>query len=289
MVSKKPLPMAAQGGKGSLYDMKFIGDHIMKLFDSHCHLDDKSYNKDFAEVLERAKDAGVANIMLVGITEKNSERLVSMAESDPMFYCSVGIHPHDATQANDQALESLKGLAAHPKVKAWGETGLDFARMYSPQDVQEHWFERQMQAAAELGLPLIFHERDSKGRFLEMVKNHANQTDLSGVVHCFSGNTQEMKAYLDLGLYIGITGILTIAQRGIQLREQVSAIPSDRLLIETDAPYLTPAPHKNKTRRNEPAFVRATFMKLAEIRGEDPDHLSSVIFQNTLDLYRIHG
>lgn len=259
----------------------------MKLFDSHCHLDDKSYTKDFPQVLERAKEAGVAHIMLVGITEKNSARLVTMAESDPMFYCSVGIHPHDASKASDQAIESLKQLTAHPKVKAWGETGLDFARMYSPQDVQEHWFEEQMQTAAELNLPLIFHERDSGGRFLEMVKDHAKNADLRGVVHCFSGNTEELKAYLDLGLYIGITGILTIAKRGAGLREQVALIPQDRLLVETDAPYLTPAPHKNKTRRNEPAYVHATFMKLADIRGEDPEHLSSVIFQNTLDLYGI--
>lgn len=260
---------------------------MMKLFDSHCHLDDKSYNKDFPQVLDRAREAGVEHIMLVGITEKNSARLVSMAESEPMFYCSVGIHPHDASQCSDQALASLKHLAAHPKVKAWGETGLDFARMYSPQDIQEHWFQLQMQTAAELGLPLIFHERDSGGRFLEMVQDHAKNADLTGVVHCFSGNTREIKAYLDLGLYIGITGILTIAQRGVQLREQVSLIPQNRLLVETDAPYLTPAPHKNKTRRNEPAYVRATFMKLAEIRGEDPEQLAEVVYQNTLDLYGI--
>lgn len=260
----------------------------MKLFDSHCHLDDSSYKKDFSQVLERSREAGVDTIMLVGITEKNSAQLVSMAEANPMFYCSVGIHPHDASQATDQALESLKQLAAHPKVKAWGETGLDFARMYSPQDVQEHWFERQMQTAVQLNLPLIFHERDSKGRFLEMVTSHCKHNDLRGIVHCFSGDTQEMKAYLDLGLYIGITGILTIAQRGEQLREQVLAIPEDRLLIETDAPYLTPAPMKNKTRRNEPAFVRATFMKLAELRNDDPERLAEVIWNNTLTIYGIN-
>jgi TatD DNase family protein len=261
----------------------------MKLFDSHCHLDDSSYNKDFSQVLERAQEAGVSAIMLVGITEKNSAQLVSMAEADPRFYCSVGIHPHDASQASEQALASLKQLAGSPKVKAWGETGLDFTRMHSPQAVQERWFERQMQAAAELDLPLIFHERDSGGRFLELVTSHSKQADLRGVVHCFSGNTDEMRAYLDLGLYIGITGILTIAKRGEQLREQVISVPDDRLLIETDAPYLTPAPMKNKTRRNEPAFVRATFMKLAELRNDDPERLAEVIWQNTLNIYGIEG
>lgn len=259
----------------------------MKLFDSHCHLDDASYKKDYPQVLERAREAGVEAIMLVGITEKNSAHLVSMAETDPMFYCSVGIHPHDASQATDKALASLKQLAAHPRVMAWGETGLDFARMYSPKDVQEHWFEQQLQAAAELDLPLIFHERDSGGRFLDMVTSHSKKTDLRGIVHCFSGNTKEMNAYLDLGLYIGITGILTIVQRGEQLREQVLSIPEDRLLIETDAPYLTPAPFKNKTRRNEPAYVKATFMKLAELRNDDPERLAEVIWQNTLTIYGI--
>jgi TatD DNase family protein len=259
----------------------------MKLFDSHCHLDDSSYRKDMDQVLDRARAAGVAAIMLVGITETNSAELVRMAEQEPMFHCSVGIHPHDASRATDQALTDLKSLAGHPKVKAWGETGLDFARMHSPQPVQEMWFEKQMAAASELDLPLIFHERDSGGRFLEMVRHHAGQRPLRGVVHCFSGNDAELSAYLDLGLHIGITGILTIKTRGVDLRRQVTAIPEDRLLIETDAPYLTPAPEKNKTRRNEPAFVRSTFLKLAELRGDDPERLARVIWDNTVRLYGI--
>ncbi|MBU1169209.1 MAG: TatD family hydrolase [Proteobacteria bacterium] len=259
----------------------------MKLFDSHCHLDDSSYYKDMDLVMERARTAGVEAIMLVGITEKNSARLVDMAEANPMFYCSVGIHPHDASQATDQALLNLKACAKNPKVKAWGETGLDFARMHSPRETQEFWFEKQMAAAADLNLPLIFHERDSQGRFLEMVTTHSKTHDLKGVVHCFSGNLTEMNAYLDLGLYIGITGILTLKGRGVDLREQVLQIPEDRLLVETDAPYLTPAPEKNKSRRNEPAFVRSTFLKLAELRQDDPERLSEVIWNNTLRLYNI--
>lgn len=259
----------------------------MKLFDSHCHLDDSSYHKDMDQVLDRARDAGVEAIMLVGITENNSARLVRMASDNPMFYCSVGIHPHDASQATDQAIVNLKKLTKNPKVKAWGETGLDFARMHSPQNIQELWFEKQMQAAAECDLPLIFHERDSQGRFLEMITAHSKAHDLRGVVHCFSGNLSEMDAYLDLGLYIGITGILTLQARGVDLREQVLRIPEDRLLVETDAPYLTPAPEKNKSRRNEPAFVRSTFLKLAELRQDDPERLAEVIWKNTITIYNI--
>lgn len=260
----------------------------MKLFDSHAHLDDNAYHKDLDDVLARAGNAGVRSVMLVGITAKNSETLVRMAQARPMFYCSVGIHPHDASQASEEAIERLKALAlANDVVKAWGETGLDFARMHSPRSVQERWFERQMGAAAELGLPLIFHERDSGGRFLDMVKHHAQNQELKGVVHCFSGSTDELNACLDLGLYIGITGILTIKTRGEALRKQVVGIPEDRLLIETDAPYLTPSPERNKHKRNEPAFVLSTLMKLAEVRGDDPERLAEVIWNNTRAVYGI--
>ncbi len=258
----------------------------MKLFDSHAHLDDTSYLKDWNDVLDRAKNAGVHAVMLVGITEKNSEHLIRMAEDNPMFRCSVGIHPHDAASADQRAIDHLKSLAVkHPVVKAWGETGLDFARMHSPRPDQERWFERQMDAAAELSLPLIFHERDSGGRFLDMVRHHARNRDLKGVVHCFSGSTAELSAYLDLGLYIGITGILTVKARGEELRKQVLHIPENRLVVETDAPYLTPSPERNKHKRNEPAFVRTTLLKLAEVRGDDPDCLADHVWNNTLNLY----
>ncbi len=259
----------------------------MKLFDSHCHLDDKSYRKDINEVLERAVAADVKKIMLVGITEKNSKQLVEMAESNSIFYSSVGIHPHDASSCSDDAIAGLKKIAKNSVVKAWGETGLDFNRMYSPRNVQEHWFEKQIEAAVELGLPLIFHERDSNGRFLEMIKYLGKDIKINGVIHCFSGDRKEMEAYLDFGLYVGITGILTIKTRGVDLRQYVKDIPADRILVETDAPYLTPAPQKNKTRRNEPAFVHSTLMKLAEVRNEDPEKLSEIIWDNTCRLYKI--
>ncbi len=259
----------------------------MRLFDSHCHLDDKSYRKDMDEVLKRADEAGVKKIMLVGITEKNSGQLIQMAETAPVFCSSVGIHPHDAASCSEDAILNLKKLAGNLVVKAWGETGLDFNRMYSPKEIQEKWFSRQIETALELDLPLIFHERESGGRFLDIVKSYSADSAVEGVVHCFSGNLEEMKAYIDLGLYIGITGILTIKTRGEELRQLVTDIPSDRLLVETDAPYLTPAPQKNKTRRNEPAFVKSTLLKLAEVRNEKPETLAEQIWQNTCKLYRI--
>ena len=164
--------------------------------------------------------------------------------------------------------------------------GLDFNRMYSPKMVQEHWFVQQLEVAGELNLATIYHERDSRGRFLDILKSyHVPAKD--GVIHCFSGNPAELKAYLDLGLFIGITGILTLKDRGIKLRRMARYIPAEQLVIETDAPYLTPAPEKNRFRRNEPAFVRSVLLKLAEVREEDPVHLAAVIWDNTCRLYNI--
>lgn len=259
----------------------------MKLFDSHCHLTDQSYAADFDRVLSRMADAGVDAAMLVGINREDSEKTVRLAASRPGFYASVGVHPHDAERCSEETLAALKALAGHPKVRAWGETGLDFNRMFSPRDMQELWFLRQLETADDLGLPLIFHERDSGGRFLELLKA-THRKGRRGVIHCFSGNRKELDAYLDLGYHIGVTGILTIQKRGADLRAMVPRIPADRLLVETDAPYLTPAPQKNRTRRNEPAFVASTLLKLAEIRGEDPEALAAATWNNACRLFGVH-
>jgi len=258
----------------------------MKIFDSHCHLNDRSYANEIADVIRRAAQNDVKAIMCVGIDTERSHLAVELATDRPACYASVGVHPHDAGKCSEAVLSTLQRFAADPQVKAWGETGLDFNRMYAPREDQEKWFIRQLEIAAELGLPLIFHERDSGGRFLEMLRKYAG-INLKGVVHCFSGTDDELEAYLDMGLYIGITGIVTIKQRGRQLRKQVPLIPVDRILVETDAPYLTPAPEKNRTRRNEPAFVKRVLLKVAEVRGEDPEQLAEIIWNNTCRLYDV--
>ena len=258
----------------------------MKLFDSHCHIDDPIFDKDIGEVIARANNAGVSDFMIVGIDKTRSEKAVIMAESIEGCHASIGVHPHDSKSCCENILQSLRILAANPKVRAWGEIGLDFNRMYSSREDQEKWFIRQLEISDQLNLPVIFHERSSKGRFLEILKAYKKDGG-KGVVHCFSGNKTELKEYLDLGLYIGITGIITIKNRGAELRKLVSYMPLDRILIETDAPYLTPAPEKNRTRRNEPAFVKSVLLKLAEVRNEDPENLSSVIWKNTTRLFNI--
>jgi TatD DNase family protein len=260
----------------------------MNIFDSHCHLDDKSYAKDLDAVIERARSAGVTRMMTIGVNKRTSVQAVSLAQFHTGIYASVGIHPHDVKNCNDSILQELINLAKNEKVRAWGEMGLDFNRMYSPRKDQEKWFEKQLEHAEESGFPMIFHERDSNGRFLEILKGQKSAA-IKGVVHCFSGNQNELDQYLALGLQIGITGILTIKSRGAQLRKLVTNIPSDRLLVETDAPYLVPAPEKNRNRRNEPAFVKSVLLKLAEVRNEDPQQLAQIVWQNTCRLYGLEA
>jgi TatD DNase family protein len=263
-----------------------IGTKSMQLFDSHCHLDDRSYRGDLEVVIRRAKQNGIKNMMTVGIDQETSIRAIEIADKFEGVYAAVGVHPHRASSCSDRVMKRLKDLAANPRVCAWGETGLDFNRMYSPKEDQETWFVRQVQAADEQQLPLILHERDSHGRLLEILKAHPHK-NRRGVVHCFSGNRSELGAYLDLGYYIGITGILTIQKRGVDLRKLVGYIPLERLLIETDAPYLTPAPQKNRSRRNEPAFVKSVLLKLAEIRHSDPEKLAEETYINARRLFNI--
>lgn len=258
----------------------------MKLFDSHCHLNDRIYDKDIDAVIKRAHDAGVAACMVVGTGKESSIKAVALAKSINGIYASVGIHPHETQSCSESILKLLMNLAEDPEVCAWGEIGLDFNRMYSPQDVQEKWFIRQLEIADKCNLPVIFHERDSNGRLLEIVSAHQRK-DGKGVVHCFSGNRAELEQYINLGLYIGITGILTLKKRGADLRKLVPVIPVEQILIETDAPYLTPAPEKNRTRRNEPAFVRQVLFKLAEIRKEDPEYLASATWENSCRLFNV--
>ncbi len=257
----------------------------LKLFDSHCHIDDSCYDEDFAAMLERAAKAGVAAMLIAGVDAKGAPKAVRLANQYDHIYAAVGVHPHDAQHCNEDDLAKLEGFSKDPRVVAIGEIGLDFNRMFSPQKDQEQWFLRLLEMADQCSLPIILHERDTEGRLLEMLEAHNEQ--YKGVIHCFSGNEKELFRYLDLGLHVGITGIVTIQKRGEKLRQLVPKIPIDRILIETDAPYLTPAPEKNKFRRNEPAFVERVLHKVAEVRGEEPESLAQTIWDNTCRLFSV--
>lgn len=258
----------------------------MQIFDSHCHVDDKSFDSDLGAVIQRARAADVNALMIAGINLETSHKAIHIAKTNTDIYASVGVHPHDVKNCTAEIIKRLTQLAQEPEVRAWGEIGLDYNRMYSPEKLQEKWFIEQLRTADELELPLIFHERESQGRFVELLDMHPNPKR-KAVVHCFSGNETELRRYIEMGFYIGITGIVTIEKRGHQLRQLIPTIPVDRIVVETDAPYLTPAPQKNKTRRNEPAFVRSVLMAVAKAREEDPEALADTIWQNTCRLFNL--
>jgi TatD DNase family protein len=261
-------------------------DKPMRIFDSHCHLDDPDFAADLPEVLRRMADSGVCGAMIVGIDESRSRRAVALAERLQGCWASVGVHPHDASSCSEAALDRLKALTTSTRVRAWGETGLDFNRLYSPRPDQERWFVHQLEIACALSLPIILHERDSGGRLIEILRAN-DWPGRSGVIHCFSGTAEELEQYLAMGFCIGITGIVTHTQRGEVLRGLLPHIPVERILVETDAPYLTPSPERNRHRRNEPAFVRTVLFKVAEVRGEDPKCLAAMVWDNTCRLFRL--
>jgi TatD DNase family protein len=228
-----------------------------ELIDIGVNLTGRQFNADRDAVIERALSAGVRRMVVTGTSEKASREAAALAASQPgVLYATAGVHPHDAKSCTDTTIPALRELLARDEVVAVGECGLDFDRDYSPRPVQERWFEAQLGLAIETGLPLFLHERGAHERFVEIVSRHRDR--LGAVcVHCFTGTADELDAYLALDLHIGITGWICDERRGTHLRAIVDRIPADRLMIETDAPWLLPRDlrPKPKHRRNEPAFL----------------------------------
>ena len=250
------------------------------MIDSHAHLTAKAYRKDLEDVLKRAKDNGVTSILTVGIDMVSSEAAVRLAEKYPDVYATVGIHPHDATTLNLDALGRLEELASSPRVVAIGEIGLDFYRDLSPRRIQEDAFRLQISLAKDLELPIIVHDRDAHQRTMQVLKEERVSR---GVLHCFSGDLNLARQGIEIGLYISFAGPITFD--GKKAREILARIPEDRILVETDCPYLTPVPYRGK--RNEPSYVRYVLERVAQILGrptEETDHLTSA---NTRTLFAL--
>lgn len=229
----------------------------MELIDIGVNLTHASFRRDLAEVIDRACTAGVQRMVATGTSETNSRKAYELTLAYPgVLYATAGVHPHDARHWTPHTAETLQTLAAASQVVAIGETGLDFNRDFSPRPVQERVFEQQLELAAELGMPVFMHERDAQERFLEILARHRPQLT-AAVIHCFTGSGEELAAYLDLDLHIGITGWICDERRGLHLRELVRQIPLSRLMLETDAPYLAPRDLRPKPRagRNEPVFL----------------------------------
>ncbi|HPC87187.1 MAG TPA: TatD family hydrolase [Smithellaceae bacterium] len=251
------------------------------LIDSHAHLEMKEFDPDRSDVIERARAAGIDGIVTVGTNPDLSRKALAIARQHENIYSTVGIHPHDAAAADDPSLEVLKKLAQDPKVVAYGEIGLDYFRNLSPREKQVEMFAKQLDLACELNLPVVIHDREAHEQTLRMVKASGVR---SGVFHCFSGDWAMARQCIDLGFYISVPGVVTF-DRSKVLQEVVRQAPIDRILLETDCPYLAPVPHRGK--RNEPAFLLHTARKVAEIKGLAWEDVANTAAQNTRRLFRI--
>ena len=243
----------------------------MKLADSHCHLNYKGLAEDQPEVLSRARDAGVVAMLNIATRECEWDAIVATAEREPDVWASVGIHPHEADAHPQIDTARLVARAAHPRVVGIGETGLDYFYDHSDRDQQKTSFRAHIAAARETQLPLIVHTRDAEADTAEILRDEMGKGAFPGVIHCFTASDAFAMIALELGFYISISGIVTF-KNAHALQATAARLPLDRLLIETDAPFLAPVPHRGKT--GEPAFVADTCRFLANLRGETPEGLA---------------
>jgi len=249
------------------------------LVDSHCHLDFSEFREEREAIIARARSAGVETMLTINTRLDEFQGVRAVAEAHDGIWCSVGAHPHEAKDHADLAPQELVALAAHSKVIGIGETGLDFHYGLSPRDVQERVFRAHIAAARETGLPLIVHAREADREVAHILDE---ERPPPGVMHCFSSGRALAEAALALGFYISISGIVTF-RNAADLRAIVRDLPLDRLLVETDAPYLAPVPYRGK--RNEPAFIAATAAAVAELKGIELQHLAEMTSANFFRLF----
>lgn len=252
------------------------------LSDSHAHLDMPQFDRDREAVIQRAKQAGLYYILTIGSTLENCKKGLRIAQGHDFVYAAVGIHPHDAKELNQAVLDELGQMAQDEKVRAIGEIGLDYYRNLSPPQVQRRAFREQIQLARALNLPVIIHDREAHEEILKILQEE-KAPEVGGIIHCFSGDWAFAKKCLDLGFHISIAGPVTY-EKATVLQEVTRKIPDERLLIETDCPYLAPAPFRGK--RNEPALVVHTARKVAQLRGVEPEDIGRI---TTLNLRRLLG
>jgi TatD DNase family protein len=253
----------------------------MTVIDSHCHLDGPKFAADRDETIARARAAGVEAMLAIGSGDgpPDLEAAIRLADRYPFIRATVGVHPHDASKATPETFDRLRGLAAHPQVAAIGEIGLDYHYDFSPRDVQRSVFSAQLSLAAQVSLPIVVHTREAWDDTLALLRQHWNGP---GVLHCFTGAPEQARQALDLGFHLAFGGVVTFP-KAESTRESARLTPLDRLLVETDCPYLAPVPHRGK--RNEPAFILETVKYLAMIRGATPAAISAATARNFHTLF----
>jgi TatD DNase family protein len=258
------------------------------LIDIGVNLAHRSFQPDREDVISRAFAAGVKTMIVTGASLASSQDAWQIVRNYPrQLFCTAGVHPHDSRNCTDETLAELRRMAKLAEVVAIGECGLDFNRDFSPHPAQEKWFAAQIALAEEVQLPLFLHERDASLRFREILKD--SRRSVPAVLHCFTGTAGELGAYLDMGLYIGITGWICDERRGTHLRELVRHIPTDRLMVETDAPFLLPRSLQNKPKngRNEPAFLTHVLQTVATCLGKPADDVAEITSRTAKRFFRL--
>ena len=252
------------------------------LIDSHCHLDFPDFADTLDDVVARARTAGVGRIVSICTRVHKFAPIQAIAERYPDVFCSVGTHPHHADEERGIGADELIGLTAHPKVVALGEAGLDYFYKKSSPQAQEEGFRTHIAAARETGLPLVIHTRDADEDAGRILEDEVGKGPFKAILHCYTGGRDLAMKAIDLGLYVSFTGILTF-KNSQALRDLAAELPADRIMVETDAPYLAPGPHRGK--RNEPAYVVETAKVLAEVRGVSPDEIARQTTENFFQLF----
>jgi TatD DNase family protein len=255
---------------------------FVMLIDSHCHLDFPELASELDAVLERARAAGVGLIVTISTRVRRFHELKALVEAHDDVFCSVGTHPHNAAEEPHISVEELVELARHPKVVAIGEAGLDYHYDHSPRDMQKKSFRTHIAAAREMGLPLVIHAREADVDIARMLEEESKKGAFPFVLHCFTGGADLAHRGLALGGYISFSGVVTF-KKADALRDIALAVPSDRLLVETDAPYLAPEPFRGQT--NQPAFVAHTAARLAALRGVREDEMARLTTENFFRLF----
>ena len=257
------------------------------LIDSHVHLDDTRYDSDRPDIFLRAADAGIEAFVTIGCDVSTSRAAVQLAQRHANVYATIGVHPHETKHIDDTWYPELRRLAQHPKVVAYGEIGLDYHYDHSPRDIQRQRFREQIREARTLGLPIVIHTREAQEDTITILREEQAQ-EIGGVFHCFSGDSWLAKDALDLGFYLSFSGVITF-KNATMLREIVQTVPLDRILVETDCPYLTPIPHRGK--RNEPAFVTHVAQAVADLINPGQPEAFATVAQatvaNTKRLFKI--
>lgn len=254
------------------------------IFDTHAHYDDEAFDEDRESVIEGLRNEGIINVMNVGANIASSQRSIALSDKYEFFYAAVGVHPDDAKEVDDEGIKILKDFSANGKVKAIGEIGLDYYWNKDNKDLQKEAFIKQIELAKEVNLPIIIHSREAALDTMDILRETNAGKAVGGVVHCFSYSPEIAKEAIDLGFYIGIGGVLTF-KNAKKLKETVEEIPLEKIVLETDCPYLAPDPFRGK--RNYSGYLQYVVKTIAELKNKDIKTVEDITYKNAIDMYRL--